>query len=271
MAAICEALTVRGRLEAFFETGTEGIIWSLHDSSLPAYDGLWPLYDGDQLQVIDGDGWQGVVNLEYHRNHQESPYGGIGGQVASGFWVHGFQDDLDPDVWAKMFFDGYRAILTPGPTSHQLAREPHVFRGSSAGMEARLRGLADKSAQELFRSTIYSWLIFYSDGQWYSPAKDWDFSLDDTLRLIGSPSAEQITQWRTYPKTYNDTLMPFDWTTFARLALLYGVRGGLDWKFNTKQERADWLSDKKELLFQPELDGIMQVRDLALVGITEWC
>lgn len=251
-------MTVIGRLEAFFETGTEGVIWSLHDPSLPGYDGLWPLYSGDQLKVLDGDGWEGTVDLEYARNRQPSPYGGRPGQAANGLWVHGFQSSLEPDVWAKMFFDEYRASLTP--TITHPAREPHVFRGSSEGMEARLRNLDEKPAQELYRSTAYSWLVPLADGQWYGLAKDWDFGLADTLRLIGSPVTD-IAQY---------TRMPFDWTTFTRLALLFGVRGGLDWKFNTKQERADWLSDKKDALFRPELEGIMQVRDLALAGITEW-
>lgn len=259
-------MTVIGRLEPFFETGTEGVIWSLHDMSLPGYDGLWPLYSGDHLQVVDGVPWKGVIDLEYTRNRQASPYGGNGGQVANGLWVHGFQSDMEPDEWATMFFEERRAILTP--SSEQPAREPHVFCGSSEGMEARLRALDDKQAQELYRTTSYSWLISYADEQWHSLAKAWDFSLDDTLRLIGSPTDEQTALW-SGPKVKRSTLMPFDWTRFTRLALLFGVHGGLDWKFNTKYERGEWLEDKKPLLLRDDLDGVMQVRDLALAGYGE--
>lgn len=111
----------KGELEAFFETGTEGVCWSLNEH-LPdpknpqyeSYEGLHVLKNGDRLKVY-GEAkavvWEGVVKLEYKRRWREfpnSPYGG-GQQEIWGFWVHGFQDGLEPEAWARWFFDGYSA------------------------------------------------------------------------------------------------------------------------------------------------------------------
>ncbi len=58
-----------GALEPFFETGTEGIIWSVMDYSKTGYDALNPIKSGDNLTVYSSvqDGevfWSGPVDFE---------------------------------------------------------------------------------------------------------------------------------------------------------------------------------------------------------------
>lgn len=100
-------------LDPYFETGTEGVIWSANLLGAPGYDALVCLEEGDQLRVLDDQGrvaWSGVVALEYDRRHR--PYPGnpqYGQQEIKGFWVHGFQSDLPPEVWSEWFFSRRRA------------------------------------------------------------------------------------------------------------------------------------------------------------------
>lgn len=61
--------SIHGALEPFFETGTEGVIWALHEYGTEGYNGLNILEDGDDLRVYDTvtDGnieWQGRVSFE---------------------------------------------------------------------------------------------------------------------------------------------------------------------------------------------------------------
>lgn len=251
---------VYGRLDAFFETGTEGVIWSVIDPGLPAYDGLWSLRDGDQLSVLGRRRetvWKGTVQLEYERNwepYEHNP--GHGQQAVGGIWVHGLQVDLAPDDWAIMFSERHRAILTLGPQQNIPA--PHPFIGSASGMDDRLHAIADP--QQLYRFALYPWLHFLSNGAYFSLAKDMGFTLDETLALLGKPSLEQVTVWRETPFDWRQT--PVDWEMFVRLALLWGVYGGLDWKFHDKDDAAQWLREtgrKTRLL--SGIDGIIEVRD----------
>jgi hypothetical protein len=254
---------ITGRLEAFFETGTEGVIWSLSDRRLPGYDGLWPLCNGDHLRIIgaaDETLWEGTIELEYQRNwqpYQQNPT--YGQQAVFDFWVHGLQVDLDPEQWAQFFFDGYRASLTLGPK--QTPRPLHPFIGPSGEMEARLR--AAPHPARLYRAALYPWLWFLSNkDDYYSLAKEWQFSLSETLRLLGSPTTAQVLAWKTYPKQADDTLMPFAWDTFVRIALLFGVYGGLNRKFHSPDGAAAWLTETgtKDLLLR-DVAGIAEVRD----------
>lgn len=57
-----------GALEPFCETGTEGVVWSVHEYGQAGYDGLNCLNDGDKLTVYknvrDGEiEWQGALNF----------------------------------------------------------------------------------------------------------------------------------------------------------------------------------------------------------------
>ncbi|AEP09686.1 hypothetical protein [Micavibrio aeruginosavorus] len=57
-----------GALEPFCETGTEGVIWSVHEYGKASYDGLNCLEEGDELTVYknvrDGEiEWQGALDF----------------------------------------------------------------------------------------------------------------------------------------------------------------------------------------------------------------
>jgi hypothetical protein len=106
-----------GRLEAFFETGTEGVRWSIYNESIGGYEGLEVLQDGDILTVYSSDEsnviWEGTVKYEYDRLVKPSRYNPEYKQQAIfGMWVNGFQHDLEPAVWARWFFDKLPAKVT---------------------------------------------------------------------------------------------------------------------------------------------------------------
>lgn len=112
-------LRVSGILDPFFETGTEGVIWSIYDPRCALgepYEGLHDLKNGDHLTVYERDGitvrWKGTIKLEYKRNWRPYPMNPqYGQQEVLGFWVHGLQEDLSPEDWARMFFDKLPAVL----------------------------------------------------------------------------------------------------------------------------------------------------------------
>src|ERR1051325_11945050 len=94
-------MKVYGRLEPFFETGTEGIVWSVQDPWLPSYDGLWCLREGDHLRVLGK--WEGIIDFDYERDVVESSGGGRG-QAVHGFWVNGLQRDVGSEQWVGKVF-----------------------------------------------------------------------------------------------------------------------------------------------------------------------
>jgi O-acetyl-ADP-ribose deacetylase (regulator of RNase III) len=97
-----------GILDAFFETGTEGVLWSLEEVPFKGYEGLQVLKDGDELTVHRADGsirWQGTVDLEYETGWERYPLNPeYGQQCVFGMWVHGNQRGMDPEDWAALFF-----------------------------------------------------------------------------------------------------------------------------------------------------------------------
>lgn len=116
---------IKGIIFPFAETGTEGIIWSLQDEKYISedgkrwqYDGLNPLQDGDHLTVLNDDGsvfWEGTIKLEYKRNYQPYPMNPSHGQQAvGGCWVHGLQEDVEPEQWLNMFAEQRKAVLRRG-------------------------------------------------------------------------------------------------------------------------------------------------------------
>jgi len=112
--AMSNTKRIVGMLDAFFETGTEGVLWAILDNDLTGYDALNILKDGDYLFVEDGLSqieWEGTVKLDWKINWREFPQNpGHGQQEVYGYWVHGIQEGLDPALWAKWFFEGRRAV-----------------------------------------------------------------------------------------------------------------------------------------------------------------
>jgi len=108
---------IKGILEPYFETGTEGVIWSVMPSGGTDVCNLHCLRNGDHLTIFDPLNndiiiWSGNIDLEYERNyapyHADSEYGQ---QAVHGMWVHGFQRDVTPEEWGLWFIKYYPAEL----------------------------------------------------------------------------------------------------------------------------------------------------------------
>lgn len=98
-----------GVLEGFWETGTEGIIWSIYKDGLKGYDALETIQNGDHLTV-----WQhgnevpifdDKIVCDYQTGWRPFPLNpSYGQQSALGYWVHWVQTGMHPDAWARLFF-----------------------------------------------------------------------------------------------------------------------------------------------------------------------
>lgn len=106
---------IKGVLEPFFETGTEGILWALYDDEENGYQSLHILNKSNYLKVFDKDGniyWEGEIDLEYERNYSAYPLNPKYGQQALlGYWINGLQKNVEPEFWGKMFCNKMRAEL----------------------------------------------------------------------------------------------------------------------------------------------------------------
>ena len=110
-------ITIKGMLEPFSETGTEGVVWSVNDESKTGYDALNCLGRGDHLAIFDLVNpkeliWYGNIDLEYERNKQPFPHNPeYSQQAVFGYWVHGFQKNVEPEQWATWFLKAYPCQL----------------------------------------------------------------------------------------------------------------------------------------------------------------
>jgi hypothetical protein len=109
----------KGVLNAFFETGTEGLIWALEEDGNRGWDGLHFLKEGDHLRVTSPDGavlFDGTIVPDRDVGKQPRFPGSPWEQpVALGCWVHWTQNGWTPDDWASLFVSEVnRAVLTRG-------------------------------------------------------------------------------------------------------------------------------------------------------------
>ena len=108
---------IKGKLEPYFETGTDGTIWAVYEDGKEGYDGLHILKKGDNLIIFQPENpgiviWEGNIDLEYERNYHPYPMNPQYGQQAIyGVWVHGFQRDVLPEEWGTWFFKHYPCEL----------------------------------------------------------------------------------------------------------------------------------------------------------------
>jgi len=110
---------IRGVLEDFFETGTEGVIWSVVSEDDHGYDALYPIEEGDHLAIQDQLGrklWSGIICCDRKAGWRRYPLNPKCGQpCALGHWIHWTQRGFKPDDWARYFirpeYDRLRGIL----------------------------------------------------------------------------------------------------------------------------------------------------------------
>ncbi len=110
---------VRGVPYAFFETGTEGVMWSVLEDGKSGYDALNIIEEGDHLTIYANDEketvmFSGLIVEDVETglySHPQNPR--YKQQVALGMWIHWVQEGWEPDQWAELFMkDGkYRAVL----------------------------------------------------------------------------------------------------------------------------------------------------------------
>ena len=272
---------MRGFLAPFFETGTEGVVWSLDDPGLPGYDSLHPLMNGDELRVLDDAGstlWEGVVRLDRTTGLlPHYPGGEPVQQAVLGYWVHGLQEGMDPEAWGRLFFEGRRAVLRevgfrPCPS------QPHPFSGLVEGLRARLAALPEARAGEVFRNALHPWLFFRSDDEWSSLTQDWGLGLDETLALLGHLAPEDAEARAHRLNRGEDTLLPLSLPLLERLGLLFGLNAALLWGLRDEESRAVWLraanarldgGSPLDLLFGSGTEGVRRVLEAARVCLDD--
>lgn len=115
-----EKIKHTGKLEAFWETGTEGVLWRLNDENKiegakHPTDSLVSIDTGDHLKVISDEDqvvFDSIIVKTTKSNRVGwANYAGSQ-QVAGSHWCHWLQHGTDPDFWAYIFNSGYRAELT---------------------------------------------------------------------------------------------------------------------------------------------------------------
>lgn len=103
-----QRIEVLGVLVPYFETGTEGIIWSVYEDGKSGYDGLNILQPLDHLTIYNPGGkviFQDKIFPDCKAGWAEYPLNpGHGQPCALGCWIHWTQIGWQPDEWAKLFF-----------------------------------------------------------------------------------------------------------------------------------------------------------------------
>ncbi len=108
---------IEGKLDAFYETGTEGVIWSVYENGKYGYEALNILNYGDYLRIYSNQDrneiiWEGNIYLDWEINWRKYPNNPkYGQQEVLGYWVHGIQKDVEPTTWGRWFFSGLPAQL----------------------------------------------------------------------------------------------------------------------------------------------------------------
>ncbi len=104
-----------GRLEASFETGTEGVVWSINAATKKNDTAFYRLKDGDVLEVFQGDKtvWKDTIDLDLTSRLKPYPLNPkLKKQELLGFWVNGIQRNTNAEKWGKFFFKCFRAKVT---------------------------------------------------------------------------------------------------------------------------------------------------------------
>lgn len=104
-----------GLLDAWCETGTEGLVWVLNENGFEGYAAMRFVEEGDYLTVFRPDGeiaFEGRISCDREIGKPRPEDNCDRAQPSAlGFWIHWTQEGWDPDEWAEMFLKEYKAIL----------------------------------------------------------------------------------------------------------------------------------------------------------------
>jgi hypothetical protein len=110
-------MKIEGVLEAFWETGTESVMWAIIEDGKRGYDALKIIEGGDKFMIYAEDGpvqWSGIIEPDFEIGWQGYPRNpGYGQPIAHGMWIHWTQGGFQPDDRALLFFKEFRATLEP--------------------------------------------------------------------------------------------------------------------------------------------------------------
>lgn len=100
---------VIGRLGVIWDEVSQSSVWVVY-----SLEHIYIIQAGDFLEVIanvEQLHWAETIDLDY--SIQWSVQSHRCGQLLCGWWFKGFQRNMNPKLWAEMFFEGYRAKLIP--------------------------------------------------------------------------------------------------------------------------------------------------------------
>lgn len=225
------SVALTGQLNAFFETGTEGVIWAVSVDGLLGYDSLLPLENGDGLLIYGPNGevaWEGTVDLEYERRQRAYPSNPqYSQQEVCGYWVHGLQRDQDPETWAQAFIQEAPAVVRSQPRQHadwparqaflaQLATDPvgalashhqrfptHEVKNSLAwalNYLGKRLGWKEQPPLETEEDQAKAWQLYFALQQAERAA--WPYTSEDSLEplanrwpTLASLTPAEVEQW----------------------------------------------------------------------------
>lgn len=105
----------KGKLEAFWETGSEGIHWFLYLDGKEGYDALYSIEEGDYITIYNEENdiiYESDIIKDRFSNWRSYPMNPlIGQQVAGNYWVHWLQANVEPELWSRWFHKAYRATI----------------------------------------------------------------------------------------------------------------------------------------------------------------
>ncbi len=112
--------TISGTLYTFFETGMEGVDWQLEnpekkENARFAAEVMEKIETGDHLKVVSDENqvvFDSIIVKTTTNNRMGFPsYAGTQ-QVAGFHWCYWLQHGIDPDFWAHIFDNQFKAELT---------------------------------------------------------------------------------------------------------------------------------------------------------------
>lgn len=175
-----------GRLTAFVETGTEGVIWSMIMDGIPSYEGLFPLQNGDEILTYDAAGnisWRGVVDLDFDSRRTASPLNPqYQQQEVMGMWVHGLQRGTDAQAWAELFFSEAPAVarFSVGPGRESLGilvKTLNLLKTSPMEAVNYIQSQDPALASRVLAAIPYAWTRLCKDLGWEAQGLE---GLEDT-------------------------------------------------------------------------------------------